>query len=111
MRRWLLLFLVVLMPLRAWAGDAMSLQMAGSQIAQVVSAMPADCPMHADASSEAEGQLAGLACNACDLCLPLAEVAAVDIDARAPIGHVMRAAPGAASLGVAPAPGLKPPIR
>ncbi|HEY0818934.1 MAG TPA: hypothetical protein VGD46_09165 [Rhizobacter sp.] len=111
MRRWLLLFLVVLMPLRAWAGDAISLHTASSQIAQVASAMPADCPMHAESSSMAGGQVVGLACNACDLCLPLAELAAVDIDARAPARHVMRAAPCAASLGVAPAPGLKPPIR
>lgn len=111
-RRLILWLMVLLLPLRALAGDAMTVQMVTSQApGQVEAAMPADCPMvaagdHGAASDEAPSSC----CNSCDLCLPLAEVVAVPAQATASAQHVMRPAPAVAALDVAPPPRVKPPI-
>ena len=104
--------MMLLLPLRALAGDAMTLQMVGSTASgQVEAAMPADCPMVAAADHGATSDEApSSCCNACDLCLPLAEPAAAPTETVAPAQHVMRPAPAVAALKVAPFPSVKPPI-
>jgi len=85
------LFLIMLLPLRGWAGDAMSIHMsqqritAGGQADEMV-AMPLDCKMHAQAKTapyshpdrQADvGSDDGVMknCSSCDLCIPLAALA------------------------------------
>ena len=93
MRYLLIALMIVLLPLRGWAGNAMAVDMAGQQVlmaqasATSTAVMPADCPMHLPAVNEkavdgklAEGDpdqtsTAGAHCHSCDtcqLCLALA---------------------------------------
>lgn len=104
--------MVLLLPLRALASDAMTLHMATSTApGRFEAAMPANCPMVAAADLGAASDEAPMSCcNACDLCLPSAEPAAAPAAATASARHVMRAAPAVAALGVAPPPSVKPPI-
>ena len=101
MRCLLVALMIVLLPVRGWVGNAMALDMAAQQVlmAQAVapsplafnaeSPMPADCPMHAQATADAAGE-AGEAsqttgagahcngCNTCQLCLALASFTWID---------------------------------
>ena len=93
MRYLLIAFMIVLLPLRGWAGNAMAVDMAAQQVlaAQAsvgsTAAMPADCSMHLQAVNDqaVDGErvdgkpdLAGTAgahchsCDTCQLCLALA---------------------------------------
>ena len=89
MRYLLVALMIALLPLRGWAGNVMAVDMAAQQVlmAQMVSvdkainagsAMPADCPMQAQATADKAsdvGQATGTHCNGCDtcqLCLSLA---------------------------------------
>lgn len=117
MNRLFLLLLIVVLPLRGWAGDLMSVQMAMNGLALQAAeiAMPADCPMQsmqAAASTDDTTQApAGVPdCTTCDLCLPIAELASARFD-LAPFAA--RAAPplrGVAFFSASPAHALKPPI-
>lgn len=104
--------MLLLLPLRALAGDAMTLEVAGSNAAgQVEAAMPADCPMvagsnHGVASDEGPTSC----CDSCDLCVPLAEPAAATVGVSVSGQHVMRPAPAISALDVPPLPSIKPPI-
>jgi hypothetical protein len=114
-RRYLILLMIVFLPLRAWAGDAMAIEMAGTtfSIHAEASATPPGCPMHAEPSAAMDadaGDAAELACSSCDLCLPIAEVAEPALQVVAFADHVKRALPGASFLSVLPAPSVKPPI-
>ncbi|MET0335348.1 MAG: hypothetical protein ABW190_13830, partial [Rhizobacter sp.] len=75
MRRWLVLMMIVLLPLRGWAGDLMSVQMVMG--AEHSMAMPADCPMQSTAAAPSNdihemnadaGSMTN--CSSCDLCIP-----------------------------------------
>ena len=111
MRRLVLLCLIVLLPLRAWAGDWMGLQMALDSPAAEVAAMPADCPMHAQAGEQAAPAHAdGSACSACDLCIPMAAWAAQPVTVSAGARHGAPQAPDRADTSALPAPTLEPPI-
>jgi hypothetical protein len=126
-KRLFILFLIVLLPLRGWAGDLMSMRMAhqplsaGEHVGQLA-AMPPDCPMHAhgqasahfqpDQKADTGGDGTGLMknCASCDLCLPLAaltcariEFAAFAVEAKPLVG-----VDGFASA--VPPPTDKPPI-
>ena len=85
MRYLLLALMITLLPLRGWVGNAMAVDMASQQAAQAqadvtqASAMPEDCPMHAQTGAEAaadpvaaDGQCND--CNTCELCLALASL-------------------------------------
>ncbi|MBC7991869.1 MAG: hypothetical protein H7Z15_01320 [Rhizobacter sp.] len=104
-RRLFLLLLIVLLPLRAWAGDFMSVQMAtsGSGV-PAVHAMPPDCPMHSSADTAAES------CESCELCIPFAEISAAVIDIVEPAAHSKPLMWGVDFISAPPAPALKPPI-
>lgn len=85
MRYLLLALMITLLPLRGWVGNAMAVDMASQQAVQAQadvkgsSAMPEDCPMHAQAGTEAAGDPVAAAthcsdCNTCELCLALASL-------------------------------------
>ncbi len=101
MRYLLVALMIVLLPVRGWVGNAMALDMAAQQVlmAQAVapsplafnaeSLMPADCPMHAQATADAAdaageaSQTTGAGahcngCNTCQLCLALASFTWMD---------------------------------
>ena len=94
MRYLLIALMIVLLPLRGWAGNAMAVDMAVQQVlvaqssaANTVamaaeSVMPADCPMHTqavvDKALDGKTDPAGAAkghchsCDTCQLCLTMA---------------------------------------
>jgi hypothetical protein len=78
-------------------------------------AMPADCPMHLQASlivADADPQHApaGMAgCGSCDLCLPIAEAAAVDVDVAPAARHAKPPSGSTEFLSAFVALNLKPP--
>jgi hypothetical protein len=127
MRYLLIALMIVLLPLRGWAGNAMAVDMAAQQVlvaqasaasaaAMVAeSAMPADCPMHLQAVADKADQASPVnahcsSCDTCQLCLALATWTQPDWPAGAmsrpgaPLlaGTSFRSADSAASL--------KPPI-
>ena len=98
MRYLLVALMIVLLPVRGWVGNAMALDMAAQQVlmAQAVassplafnaeSPMPADCPMHAQATADAAAEASQTTgagahcngCNTCQLCLALASFTWMD---------------------------------
>lgn len=78
MHRLLVIIMIMLLPLRGWAGDLMSFQMAASSTAaHAADAMPPACPMHAQTgqahTNQAQPDMQD--CAACGLCIPLADLA------------------------------------
>lgn len=120
MRRLLVLIMIVLLPLRGWAGDLMSVQMAtrSAVSASVEAAMPPGCPMHSQASqahpgqdgegSPSQGDMKN--CASCGLCVPLAELAHARFDTVAFAGHAQPLVGDAAFVSASLAPTVKPPI-
>lgn len=125
--RLLLILMMVLLPLRAWVGDAMAINMAAQQVqvVQVVQAtappsteaMPDDCPMKAGGDSDlsADGvQAAGTAttcnCDTCDLCLALASLTFVNLGAASFIPHAPPPTSGTRFSSAERGINLKPPI-
>ena len=89
MRYFWIIVMLVLLPLRGWAGQLMSVDMAMQQVAQAVTSadgshpmtlasMPDDCPMHAMATeTTSNGQPDSSSppcsgCDTCELCLTIA---------------------------------------
>jgi hypothetical protein len=79
----LVILLIMLLPLRGWSAERMAIQMTQSQaIVEVtgdqvfMGGMPADCPMMAQTSSEAEKSptlfKSHSGCLTCQLCMSLA---------------------------------------
>ncbi|KQW38522.1 hypothetical protein [Rhizobacter sp. Root404] len=116
MKRLFVLLMIVLLPLRGWAGDLMGVQMAvGGLASQATSAMPVDCPMksmHAPAiADDASPAPAGTeGCTSCDLCLPMAEVASLRFDVVTLAVHAAPPMGGFAFFSASPALAFKPPI-
>lgn len=120
MRRLLILIMIVLLPLRGWAGDLMSVQMAMSSAvsASMDAAMPPGCPMHSQASqahpgsdtdgSQSQGDMKN--CASCGLCVPLAELAHARFDSVAFAGHAQPVIGDAEFVSASLAPTVKPPI-
>ena len=73
--------MLVLLPLRGWAGDVMAVTMAGNAVAQAKMAgmtdkasMPSDCAMHAQQrGTDAAAYCSN--CDTCELCLAVANLA------------------------------------
>lgn len=127
MRRWLLVLLIALLPLRAWLGEAMAADMLAQHAAPVAAQQSAsahgaagDCAGHhakpGDAGSAAGPQaqsgegLDAANCAACQVCSTMAlafrqpQVSAPDFGAAPPV-------PAAFTFASAePAPADKPPI-
>jgi hypothetical protein len=86
MRRFFLVLLMVLVPLRVWAAEGMTVKMAGMQLGaaatvanvQMKTGMPLDCPMMAtQADGIQDGQPQGesqshAGCQSCQLCMAMA---------------------------------------
>jgi len=106
MQRLFLLVLIVLLPLRAWAGDFMSVQMAttSGSAAPAAHAMPPGCPMHATADTAMEN------CGSCELCIPFAEMSTSQLVIVEIAAHATPLMGGVDFISAAPAPALKPPI-
>jgi len=109
--------MIVLLPLRAWAGDLMGVQMVASGLtAQAASAMPPGCPMHAqagatDADTKAPPAQPGVeSCTSCDLRRPMAEPADTSLVTASFAAHAKPLVHSVDFISVPLAPTLKPPI-
>ncbi len=118
MRHLLLALLIALLPVRGWVGNAMAVDMAAQRAVAVSgqAAMPADCPMHAQAAEQSGGTDAGTAgtlcadCDTCQLCLALASFTWTDLPTGSwlpPSGLLDRSTRFSSADGVF---SLKPPI-
>lgn len=127
MRYFWIVMMVVLLPLRGWAGQLMSVDMAMQQVAQAVTSadgshlmtlafMPDDCPMHAMASettSNAPADASGPPCSGCDtceLCLTIASFTPSQFHATAFSPTTAPAAMPHGFVSADRASRLKPPI-
>jgi hypothetical protein len=113
MNRLLIILMIVLLPLRAWAGDLMSVQMTtGARSMQATSAMPADCLMHNQAISDpaSQGSSDWDVCTSCDLCIPMAELTSTRLDVAPYTAHVVPLMDDVEFLSAALTQTLRPPI-
>lgn len=117
MRRWFVVLLIVLLPWRAWAGDAMVLSMAASpeqaQVAAVAAVADAatapHCADHAVADPASPGETALHA--ACDICNgPLLATTPWAAAGPAPLPPSRLTAGAVRFASAQPHPGHKPPI-
>lgn len=117
MRRWFVVLLIVLLPWRAWAGDAMVLSMAASpeqaQVAAVAAvadaATASHCADHAVADPASPGETALHA--ACDICNgPLLVTTPWAAAGPAPLPPSRLTAGAVRFASAQPHPGHKPPI-
>jgi hypothetical protein len=111
-RRFLVLLMIIVMPLRAAAGDLMSLSMGTHSSSTPSASMPADCEMHLGAGDVRDGDVAaapaGTECGTCALCLPVAHCPGVSVVR----GDLPDAAPAPGEerfLSVPARLGLRPP--
>lgn len=114
MRRWLLLLMIALIPLRGLAGElvGMSVSMNATTLhkatlattaqAMPTQAMPTDCPMHT--GDAAQG------CTACGLCVPMAEPAGALLQTANAAVHEQPPTPRVAFHSASLAPAVEPPI-
>lgn len=113
MSRLLLIVLMLVLPLRGWAGDLMALGMAEQQLVTMAAeaanadAMPADCgmAMHQDQESSPGGE-----CCSCQLCLPLADLAWTAPDLRPTLAQRVPQAAAETFLSATAPPAQRPPI-
>ena len=108
--------MLVLLPLRGWAGNIMAVDMAAATVAQAgvaslasQSPMQADCTMHSQPSTDDAVSLCG-SCDTCELCLAVANLT----PASWPTSHLMlHSSPlafNASFSSATSAANLKPPI-
>ena len=117
MGRLLLIFLVMLLPLRGWSAERMATQMVQSQVVASIAgdyAMPADCPMMAQPASQTEESpnpfQSHNGCQTCQLCMSLA---AQDLPDPNSLIHERQAGPVSVSvsfISASLARQSKPPI-
>lgn len=129
MRLLLLILMIALMPLRGWAGEAMSVAMAAEQLMMVhetpsdigkTNAAHPDCMGHSGHettatgdSGDAEGdQVAGHCptCSACQVCSSAALALQIRIPLLLAAPHGLPSVGGISYTSAEPAPGFKPPI-
>jgi len=139
MRFLVLALMIVLLPLRSWAGDVMALEMAQQQSAAtktgVAHAMPAGatahltsnatpynsghCPDQAQANvgvqaatsdSQDTAQDHCNTCTACQVCHSVAVASEVQLPVVHHLPHYVPTTSTATFTSAAPAPGFKPPI-
>ena len=119
----LISLLVVLLPLRGWAGNIMAVDMvAGTIVSQAKTtglqaavaavpsraAMPADCMMFAEPSPDAATHCSN--CDTCDLCLAVVSSTTLVWAASQWLRHSSPLATNASFTSAASASNLKPPI-
>lgn len=112
----LIALMLVLLPLRGWAGDIMAVNMAATAVVQAKMdsmtsqlSMPADCDMHAQSPTDN----ASVYCSNCDTCEMCLAVANLTFATWADIPQARPSAPldfDARFSNAARALNLKPPI-
>jgi hypothetical protein len=113
MKRLVVLIMLVLLALRGWAGDAMSVEMTMNRAAI---AMPVGCPFHTHAAADADADAASSdpagtdGCMSCDLCIPMAEVASVQIEVATAPKHAVPTLADVDFFSASPTPKHRPPI-
>ena len=108
--------LVVLLPLRGWAGDVMAVDMAANAVMQVKmanasnqTAMPVDCAMHSQSSADDAATFCAN-CDTCELCLAVANLTLATWAASPFMRHTSPLALSASFTSASSASSLKPPI-
>jgi hypothetical protein len=109
MRVLMLVLMMVLLPVRGWAGEVMATEVAAAPVVAGSSSagMPADCPM------AKLGDGAGMThatCASCAFCLPLLSSTFTPELGKMPLPQLTAPRDGAAFVSAEPAPGFKPPI-
>lgn len=131
MRRWFLLIMIVLLPIRGWVGDVMAAEMVTQRITAVAQMpvqaqqpAPAGADSHADCHGKAAAdnpasQPAGDSntaaadcgnCTSCQVCHSVAMVMAPGVAAVAPAHSAAPTLRGTHFASAEPARGFKPPI-
>jgi len=124
MRHLLLALLIAVLPVRGWAGHAMAVDMASQQAilaqtaaADAPTAMPEDCPMHAQMAATgaepAQASQTGMSCQGCDtcqLCLAMASFTGTIMQAASWLPHVAPPDGGSRFSSADQPSGIKPPI-
>ena len=116
MRFLLISLMLVLLPLRGWAGDVMAVNMASSTAAQAKmvsmtkqASMPADCAMHAQ-PQDAVAAAYCINCDTCELCLVVANLTFNAWTGIQQLRHLAPLAIDASFTNAARVINLKPPI-
>lgn len=118
MRRWLLLLLIALLPLRGWVGEAMAGEMAQRQV-QAAAAVQAtertqhahdDCAGHDDDAAASHHHGDCPTCAGCQACSAAALVSFVATPAIQRLPQALPTAPEPSSRDAGPQTVLKPPI-
>lgn len=124
MRRWFVLLMIALLPLRGWVGEAMAGEMLGQHLAvaaaaqaQLAQADPHDCMGHqlaaADGGTQQDTQSASGDCPTCASCQVCSSVVLSVDTARVPapvFGSTLVPRMGTPFASAEPAPAFKPPI-
>ena len=119
MRRFFIVLMIVLLPLRSWAGDVMTLQMAVGQLASVVqtaSKMAPDCHgqnAEPSSASSVNDSITDGRCDTCGACQLCHSVALADFSFSELPSLTAPSLLSCDSTGFASAPrtlSLKPPI-
>jgi len=119
----LIALMLVLLPLRGWAGNVMAIHMAVNMAATAVAQvnmsgvagmasqtpMPADCTMHSQPSNSDVESTCG-SCDTCELCLAVANLTPASWSANELTRHSSPLAFSASFSSAVRAPGFKPPI-
>ena len=112
----LISLMLVLLPLRGWAGNVMAVDMAATTMMQAKTAgaagqtpMPADCIMQSQAPGD-DVAAHCCSCDTCELCLAVASLTTAPWSASALIRHSSPLALSASFTSAASAASLKPPI-
>lgn len=107
--------MLVVLPLRGWAGDVMAVNMASTTVVQAkmgslthLAAMPADCDMHAQPPTDNAVYCSD--CDTCELCLAVANLAFATWSGTQQARHLAPLAFDAGFSNAARAENLKPPI-
>jgi hypothetical protein len=109
MRRWFVIFLIVLLPWRAWAGDAMTLAMTapGEHAAAAASPHCADHPSATDLA-DADDPAPHAVCDICNG--PALATAAFTALGPEPLPQALEATGPVRFVSALPRAGRKPPI-
>jgi hypothetical protein len=124
MARLFILFLIALLPLRGWTAERMVFQMErGTAVSAqahdlgnaVYGAMPADCALHMQMASVPHEDAASQTpdhkgCESCQLCMPLAALAAPAVLCIAANPQAQPATRSSRFVSADPARDVKPPI-
>lgn len=118
--RFFILLLIVLLPLRGWSTEQMTTQMAVQATVQMtlgaaVDAMPADCPMRAQqVASNSDAPMgepeSQRSCQSCQLCMPLAALQTLTLQAFTAPPHTHTVASAARFVSADLVRDTKPPI-